>query len=314
MANPPNKPGKPERNDIYANGAFDVEHAFSMFATGYCTMPAQAIYDKEALAPLMDVAKNCHIYVIGYTPIVKLVGVEQQDAHLKIKLEIAGKEFVISDELPQGLSLKEDGDQYYLEDAFGNKYGSNPFELQQRLSSEFKLINFEVKYIGQAYGQDGSRHAIDRLLKHETLQKISLKGVPAGHMLTLLLLTVQPNGQLITLFNPRAKNQQTGSSRIESGLSKLFNTTEEEQISLYEAALIRYFCPEFNTEFKGSFPSTNLKILQDCYKKDFCAVIAEICIDDLPFRLWSANVEPKFNHVAKHDLHKNDDRRMFFGL
>lgn len=83
---------------------------------------------------------------------------------------------------------------------------------------------------------------------------------------------------------------------------------------MYEAALIRYFYPDFKKEFKDSFPSTNLKILRDCYEKDFSAVVAEICIDDLPFWLWSSAVEPKLYHIAKHDLHKNEDRRMFFGL
>lgn len=116
------------------------------------------------------------------------------------------------------------------------------------------------------------------------------------------------------MINPFAKNNDESGARIQSGLQKLFNTTEEERVSLYEAALIRYFYPEFNKEFKDSFPSTNLKILRDCYDKDFCTVVAEICIDDLPFHLWSKTVEPKVYHIAEHNLHKDEDRRMFFGF
>lgn len=175
-------------------------------------------------------------------------------------------------------------------------------------------MTFEVKYVGQAYGQDGSRNAVDRLLKHETLQKIALKGVPDGHQLTLLLLAVQPENQLFTVMNPFAKNKDGSGERIKAGLEKLYNTTEIERISIYEAALIRYFYPDFNKEFKDSFPSTNLKILQDCYKKDFSAVVAEICIDDLPFQLFSGAVEQSFYHIAKHDLHQDKDRRAFFGV
>lgn len=184
----------------------------------------------------------------------------------------------------------------------------------KRLAELMDPIKFEVKYVGQAYGQDGSRSAIDRLLKHETLQKIALKGVPQGYRITLLLLAIEPSNRMITSINPFAKNTQDGEARIQQGLSKFFNTTEQERISLYEAALIRYFYPEFNKEFKDSFPSTNLKILQDCHEKDFSAVVAEICIDELPFRLWSSAVNPKLYHIAKHDLHKDEDRRMFFGL
>jgi hypothetical protein len=115
-------------------------------------------------------------------------------------------------------------------------------------------------------------------------------------------------------MNPYARNKDDDGTRIRSGLDKLFNTTEAERISLYEAALIRYFYPEFNKEFKDSFPSTNLKILQDCYKKDFSAVIAEICIDQLPFLLFSSEVKPSLYHIAKHDLHDDKSRRAFFAL
>ena len=99
------------------------------------------------------------------------------------------------------------------------------------------------------------------------------------------MLAIQPDNKLFTVMNPFAQNKDEESERIRSGLDKLFNTTEQERIALYEASLIRYFRPEFNIEFKNSFPSTNLKILQDCYEKDFSAVIAEICIDDLPFSM-----------------------------
>lgn len=301
------------KSDIYRKAAFEIEHALGMHAFSFCTIPAEGIYDKENLAPLMSVIETCHIYLIGYTPKIEFIDAQQKESVLALKFSILGKDCIISSKLPPGLSLKRDGELYYLEDVLGQRCWPNEYEMQARLSSELKTINFEVKYIGQAYGQDGSRNAIDRLLKHETLQKIALKGVPDGYRLSLLLLAVQPNNRLITTINPFAKNHDVGSARIESGLEKLFNTSEEERISLYEAALIRYFYPEFNKDFKDSFPSTNLKILRDCYNKDFCTLVAEICIDELPFRLWSQAVEPAPCHIAKHDLHKDEDRRMFFG-
>jgi len=285
-----------------------------MYALSFCTIPAEGIYDKEALASLGDVLNKCHIYLIGYTPRVEFVGAEQKDRKLLLSFEVLSETHVVTYELPEHLSLMADGDLWYLGDGSGSRFWPDEMEMQTRLATVIGALKFEVKYIGQAYGQAGSRNAIDRLLKHETLQKISLKGLPEGYRLTLLLLAIESNNQLITTFNPYAKNMQEGPSRIRQGLDKLFNTTEAERISLYEAALIRYFYPDFNKEFKDSFPSTALKILRDCYEKDFSAVVAEICIDDLPFRLWSSAVEPKLYHLAKHDLHKSEDRRIFFGL
>jgi hypothetical protein len=117
---------------------------------------------------------------------------------------------------------------------------------------------------------------------------------------------------MFTLFNPRAKDKEHGAERISNGLDKLFNTNEAERITLYEASLIRYFQPKYNKEFKDSFPSTNMKVLTDCYGKDFSALIAEICIDELPFKMFTETVPAKQYHKAKHDLHNDEARKVFF--
>src|ERR1700744_6292950 len=96
-------------------------------------------------------------------------------------------------------------------------------------------LNFDIQYIGQSYGSDGSRNALDRLRKHETLQKIALQGVPEGYRLELLLLEVVPATRVVTLFNPKAKNKTQGGQRIKAGLDKLFGTDEKERVSLFEA-------------------------------------------------------------------------------
>lgn len=299
---------------LMADKLYDVEHSLGMYAVSYCTLPAESIYDKEELEPLMGVVETCHIYLVGVTPIIKLIDARQNNKSLTMEYEVAGQGCSLRFELPEGLKLKSEDDIFYIEAPNGQRSVPDNNYIQSRLSAQTGAVNFDVKYIGQAYGKDGSRNAIDRLLKHETLQKISLKGVPEGHRLSLLLLAIQPNNQIFTLMNPFAMNKDEGPERIKAGLNKLFNTTEKERIALYEASLIRYFHPEFNKEFKDSFPSTNLKVLQDCYEKDFSGVVAEICIDELPFKLFSDNVAPKDYHFAKHDLHEDEARRMFFGL
>ena len=298
----------------FDNAAFDIENALSMFAYNYCAIPAESIYDKEQLAPIMEVIETCHIYLIGRTPIVEFIDAKQSDNILNLDFLIAEEQHALTYQLPDRLTLREKNGKLYLEDSDGRCSWPNAMEMQSMLSYQSGKVNFEVLYIGQAYGQDGSRNAVDRLLKHETLQKISLKGNPVGYRLSLLLLSIQPNNQLFMTINPFAKDQSQGSERIKAGIDKLFNTSEAECISLYEAALIRYFYPEFNKEFKDSFPSTNLKVLQDCYAKDFCSVSAEICIDGLPYRLYSKSVKPAWHHTAMHDLHKESGRKMFFGF
>lgn len=298
---------------VFGKAMFDVEHALDIYASSFVTLPAEAIYDKEQIKQYKEVLKRCHIYIIGFLPIVDFVGVEEIDNNLKLKFLVSGAEKeIIIPTIPENFTLKEEDGFHYLENDGGDRFWWNELEMLQMLNQFGDTIEFDVKYIGQAYGKDGSRSAYDRLLKHETLQKIAVKGVPDGNKLSLLFLEIEPNNQMISVFNPFAQTKDEDSTRIKSGLDKLFNTNESERVSLYEASLIRYFLPEYNKEFKNSFPSTNLKVLKDCYEKDFTAIFAQICIDELPFQLRSDIVEPKRYHISKHDLHKEEDRKAFF--
>lgn len=297
---------------IFGNSIFDVEHALSMYATSYCILDASLIYDKELLNSYMSVIEKCHIYAIGLLPDIRIVNVIEKNKNFVVTASILEKQHELSWEIPDGFSLKHENDKYFIENHLGKKLAITNEIISCELKKVSSEVKFIVKYIGQSYGKDGSRNAIDRLLKHETLQKISLKGIPAGHRLTLLLLEVQENIQLLTLLNPFAKDKDDDNSRIRAGVDKLYGTDKLERISLFEASFIRYFHPEYNIEFKNSFPSTSLKILSDCYKKDFSAVISEINFDELPFNLCSEIVMPAHSHIAKYDLHNDAARRAFF--
>jgi hypothetical protein len=299
--------------DIFKDKAFDVEHALSMYATSFVTIPALGIYEDKLIAPLLNQIRNCHIYMVGIVPRLEFVATSQNERDLITSIEVNRKRYDIPWPLPEDARLKGNAqDGWYVEDRAGLKYFPSEAAISQRLATQYNAVDFKVLYIGQAFGDDGSRNALDRLKKHETLQKIAIKGIPDGYNLTILMLAIEPSHQLITVFNPWAKDKNQGSERIKKGLDKLFNTNEAERTTLYEASLIRYFQPLYNKEFKNSFPSTNMKLLADCYDKDFSAVVAEICIDELPFILFSDTVKHQQYHAAKHNLHTDEARRIFF--
>lgn len=307
-------PAKPTEGDRWPlkGKAFDVENALLMYALSYVTMPASGIYDKESVEPLLPQLKDCHIYLVGLTPKVTTVQVSQDGGEMVTTMSVRGQDYDLRWPLPAGVTLKGDPEQgWWGEDASGRRGFPDDSTIGQRLKTEAR-IDFKVLYIGQAYGDDGSRSALDRLRKHETLQKIAIQGISVGYNLTLLMLAIQAGNSMVTVMNPRAIDQTQGPERIRMGLKKLFETDDAERTTLYEAALIRYFRPPFNTIFKDSFPSTNLKVLADCYDKDFAAVVAEISIDELPFYLFSDAVAHRATHIAKFDLHDDDARRMFF--
>ena len=55
-----------------------------------------------------------------------------------------------------------------------------------------------------------------------------------------------------------------------------------------------------------------MKVLANCYDKDFAGLLAEVCIDELPFKMFTQAVPPKQHHIAKHDLHDDVARKKFF--
>lgn len=291
---------------------FDVEHALNMYALSYFNFPARQLYDDNLMEKLGTRVKNAHIYLIGIVPIMDLVRVRHEGQTLLFDFQIKGETFVVKSPVSEGLKLIHEDEFWYLVDEKGDRFGPSDEQLMDAFILEHGLLEFKVVYVGQAYGKDGSRNAIDRLRKHETLQKIALKGVPDGYRLELLLLEIEPSTSMFTLFNPWAQDTASGPDRIRQGLDKLFGTSEHERITLYEASLIRHFRPHYNTEFKNSFPSTQLKVLAKCYEKDFTAVIAEICFEPPPFLLFSDFMPPQQEHLIKHDLHKDEERQVFF--
>lgn len=297
--------------NILKKSFFDVEHALSLYATSLFYLPAHIIYDKEVLTKYEDIYKKCHIYIIGYLPKQRMVSAKQDGRNAIISYKIGQNCHDLVLTLPAGCDLDNDNDDDmpYAVNEQGDRFLIPEVAINAFLQ---KHCHFEVKYVGQSFGKDGSRNALDRLIKHETLQKISLKGIPEDKELQLLLLEVEPSTQLFTMLNPFAQNKDDDGSRVSAGFNKLYNTTEQEQISLYEAALIRYFYPQFNKEFKDSFPSTRLKVLQDCYEKDFSMVVAEISFDELPFQLCSEVIDARPSHMAWHNLHEDSQRKAFF--
>lgn len=298
--------------------AFDVEHALNMYAEDYVYLPAAGIYDNDALAGLMHLIQECHVYIVGFSPRVDFEGASQDGRELVCHLKMLGDIYEVRFPLPEGMELRTeqvDGqDSWLLVDQAGKLYFPSAKQMQTRLQASTGKCYFDIQYIGQAYGKSGSRNALDRLRKHETLQKISLRGIPEGHALQVVMLKVVPATRILTMFNPRAKDTSKGDQRLKSGLDKLFNTDEAERTTLYEASLIRHFEPCYNKEFKDSFPSTNLKVLQDCYEKDFSALIAEINFDDMPFIFKSEKIPAQPSVMAMHNLHASEDRAVFFGL
>ncbi|MDA5556135.1 hypothetical protein [Shimia sp. MMG029] len=285
-----------------------IEHSLGLHANSYVTFPANMLYDQGALETYKDDLDRCHIYLVGWCEPVNVKSLRKVGKKVVIVADIGAEERIaeLDTFTDARLDQPSDNDFCTAEGASVFFRGIHPSALH-----ELGGQPFEVVYVGQAFGKNGERKAIDRLLEHKKLQEISLKGDAKGRQLTLLLLEVSTQ-KLFTVITPKIQDDEISDVQIQNGIDKLHGTSEAERISLYEAALIRYFYPSFNKIFKDSFPSTNLSVLSDCYKKDIGGVVAELCFDNFPFLLQSARAKAEFYHIAKFNLHNENDRNIFF--
>ena len=90
--------------------------------------------------------------------------------------------------------------------------------------------------------------------------------------------------------------------------------TENLQIALIEAGLIRYFQPAYNDKFKKRFPHPTQKILSEIYSIDFGALTVELNTEPVNVRLYSPSRAAGFYHMASVDLHDPAVRSSFFNI
>jgi hypothetical protein len=179
-------------------------------------------------------------------------------------------------------------------------------------------LDLEVLYVGQAFGFEGARTAKDRLRSHETLQAIYAEALERSpdQDIWLVLINFDQDG-LTSVIDGRsesvvsatvAEDQAHLGAVLSSGIS------EQQQVNITEAALIRYFDAPFNKTYRNSFPNPAHATYSECYELELNSVIVVLDTEYANSRLWSGAVAPAWTHVATFPLHSADDRKAMFDL
>ncbi|MFN8437005.1 MAG: hypothetical protein U0V72_05135 [Cytophagales bacterium] len=150
------------------------------------------------------------------------------------------------------------------------------------------LLDLEVLYIGQAFGEDGNRTAIDRLGSHSTLQKIyseAMQRNPDSEIWILLASFQQKNistmNGMITMSQSNEKEDFNRWMNFNNGENPF---SDKQKINFTEAALIRTFLPQYNKEYKDTFPNPAHSSYSECYSLDLNAIVVEM--DMTEARRW----------------------------
>jgi hypothetical protein len=197
----------------------------------------------------------------------------------------------------------------------------NDIQKSYRVKAALQLINFgskildhlklEILYIGQAYGTDGSRNAVDRIKNHSTLQGIYSELIKRTPDQEIWMVLCDFNEVMLASFDGITKTFETSKDEDDKHFNKIFENkiSEQQEINFTEAALIKYFQPEYNKVFKDSFPNPAHSTYSECYDLDLNMVCVEINTEDLLLPLWTNKVKPSLLHFAQFPLHSREDRK-----
>lgn len=304
------------------------EHAVNIYSARWLTITAsQLASDGKMDAETQEVSNLCHIYVVCRRPSMSIEperfsfidGKAQGELLYKIDGVTHNAPFSFSFNLADGATEVRVSPYPHREIQSLNpegeivRYVPSDFIEMTRAADIPIMRNLEVLYVGQAFA-DGKRSAVDRLKSHSTLQKIlaNMQYNNPDDEVVILAFEYLPY-RIITMMDGRDRKAIHGESDSERFSSILANPlTKHQQICLVEAALIRYFQPTYNEIYKASFPYSEQKILLDCYRLDFAALIVEIDTEELALQLLSTKVAANTHHIAKFDLIDPTERLSFF--
>ena len=187
--------------------------------------------------------------------------------------------------------------------------------VEEEFINQIPALDYEILYIGQAYGKDGKRTAIDRLSSHETVQKIythSLTQNPDSDICFMLAKFTQDSMLFVSGSESivvSEKNQKIENERVKhvfknNGLS----FSEKQRINFTEAALIKFFEPKYNIEFKNCFPSQRHKSYSECYNLDVRGISIELDTSELNRKLFTKKIKRNFHHMKIFEFKSDEDR------
>jgi len=189
-----------------------------------------------------------------------------------------------------------------------------PLGRSQAVELDEAVLDLDVVYVGQS--QDAGGAAERRLLNHSTLQKVMAETAQNAPHLDVWVILMrfatyntlgQFGGWLGTAGNAASAEHLSAVSRTE--------LSDAELTALAEAALIRYFQPEYNQKFKDHFPEPLHRTYRTIYDLDFNAVGIDFdTLYTIGLRLGSPAVKPTFIHAGLFSMHNENERRRFFDI
>ena len=196
-------------------------------------------------------------------------------------------------------------------------WGRAPLLLAQCGAKYWEHLDLEVLYVGQAYGEGGSRNAADRLASHSTLQHIYSEANRRSPDKETWLVLLGFETIIMTSIDGRTEPTEESEERDRLHRQRFYSNqgvSESQTINFTEAALIKYFSAPYNKQYRDTFPNPAHANYSECYDLDLNSVSVELQTEELGLRLWSQTVKPKWIHHCQFPLNSTELRKDMFEL
>lgn len=272
----------------------------------------------------------CHIYLIGKRPRIVLNPLDFKIENGKIllpfqiqrqdKFEKKYIEMPYADDPEITLTCEYPYNFYEIRKSNGKQIqvGKTALLFQTLRHQDNSLLDLEILYIGQSYGTEGARTAPDRLKSHSTLQGIYSEAILRNPDSEIWMLLTSFEQILLTSIDGTMKVSEEEMKQDTEHLKKVTNTVlfdglkEQQVINFTEAALIRYFQPPYNIEYKDTFPNPAHSTYSECYELDINSVCIELNTENINCRLYSSSVPAHWWHMKDFFLHSKTERKSMF--
>ena len=292
--------------------AIKITDYLSNFSAGFCSsncviFPPYKLYDGID-DPIIE---DCHIYLITRIPKARIsenaLIYENGKFFIEYKQIDEMRHLVVPKEntILSAKATSRDGRQFEITHFDGKRtYGDFPIFIMQTINNS-PVSKHEIVYIGQAYGSDGERNIIDRLKRHETLQKIlAINAVDSPDTDVYILGFKYTENDFVHLTFNGTDKSLISDDRDRDRISHVLQNeiSEKDSTTIVEAGLIRYFRPIYNEKFKEIFPNRNYKFLEGIDKEIYHSFSVEINIEDLNLYIGTNNTGFGMHHIAKYKI------------
>jgi hypothetical protein len=186
------------------------------------------------------------------------------------------------------------------------------FEVGDDVHEEY--LDLDVEYVGRAYSQSG-RNAVDRLMNHETLQRVQADVAAKRPDREIWLVPMAFDAySMIGEFGLWAGVATDEEEMAHAKDIDTYPVSEKERVALTEGALIRYFDPPYNKNLKQTFPSSAHRDYTSIYTRELIGAGFDLESTSVGTRLGSAARPAAWAHGHVFSLRSEGEKKSLLDL